>query len=124
MHPNVEGYGVVSEGEVYHPSAFLDPSEKFKFAGDPEKQADYQESLTSTVPVVEITDEQSNADPATSTVKVDEGLTGDTEATVIETKKPEVDVTSEGEPNVVTEGPIGVPAAEGDVKPEDEVKFS
>lgn len=106
MHPDVEGYGVVSEGEVYHPSAFFNPAEKFKYAGDPEKQAEYQDEVTE--PVVEITDEQSNADLSTSTVKVDEPLTGDQEATEVATKKPEVVITPENEPNVVTEGPTGV----------------
>lgn len=77
----VEGYGVISEGETYHPSAFFDPAEKFKFAGDPEKQAEYQGELKSSttqegvngVPTnpTEITAEQSNADLGTSRVHPD-----------------------------------------------------
>ena len=108
MHRDVEGYGVVSEGETYHPTAFLDPAEKFKYAGDPQLQAEYQESKDAEVPALEFTDEQSNADLATSTVKINEPLTGDQTSTEIETKKPEVDVTPEGEPNLLAEGPTGV----------------
>lgn len=138
MHPDVEGYGVVSEGEVYHPQAFFDPNEKFKHAGNPEKQAEYQDELAEAKIVAAqerqeqvesaiknepaITDEQSNADPATATVKVDEPLVGEKEATVIETKKAEVHTTESSEPNLVTEGPTGTPADPGNDT--SEVKFS
>lgn len=102
MYPDVEGYGVVSEGEVYHPTAFTDPAKDFKYAGDPDKQAEYQEAegTVKDFSPPEITDEQSNASEATSKVDVDGEL--------ISTKKPVVDVTPEGMDNNLTEGPTGV----------------
>lgn len=97
----VEGYNVKSEGEVYHPSAFLDPAEKFKYAGDPEKQAEFQDEngLVREVSPPEITNEQSNADEATSTVVLED--------TEISSKSPDVIITHDSEANVVTEGPVG-----------------
>lgn len=83
MHPNVEGYGVVSEGETYHPSAFFDPAQKFAEAGTVptveealEKAEEVKSTTTQDVNGVpsnptEITAEQSNADLATSRVHPD-----------------------------------------------------
>lgn len=80
MHPNVEGYGVVSEGETYHPSAFFDPAQKFAEAGVVPTVDEALEKAKSTttqdvngVPSnpTEITAEQSNADLATSRVHPD-----------------------------------------------------
>lgn len=80
MHPNVEGYGVVSEGETYHPSAFFDPAVKFAEAGVVPTVDEALENAKSTTTVevdgvpsnpVEITAEQSNADLATSQIHPD-----------------------------------------------------
>lgn len=110
----VEGYNVKSEGEVYHPSAFFDPAEKFKFAGDPEKQAEFQDEngLVREVSPPEITNEQSNADEATSTVVLE-----DTEIT---SKSPDVIITHDSEANIVTEGPVGEVVTEDTATPGDE----
>lgn len=110
MHPDVEGYGVISEGETYHPSAFFDPADKFKYAGDIEAasekvEADFEaKNVEVTVaPAVnvevpsnpsEAINEQTNVDPAFATLKVDTPLSGDEVALATNLKTVGVTVTS------------------------------
>lgn len=44
MHPDVEGYGEVHVGEVYHESAFFDPKVAFANAGSIELTTEAQEA--------------------------------------------------------------------------------